>query len=192
MPDIDVKLDTVTLGHDIDPKRFSAAFFGEDDIGAVIRCHYEVEKAAIYALDVLTDGRWKRLRSQYLSEKLNLLEVLGAPPRLLVPARTLNNQRNDFAHEGLDTLDPQKELDLTRSVRAFFPQFNDDYSIILHGKREFAGKFSECSPRQKYVVSAAILSALVGSIPVLMKKYRDELPFVGEIRKRQPIQESDA
>ncbi|TIN70477.1 MAG: hypothetical protein E5Y30_15830 [Mesorhizobium sp.] len=192
MSDINVKLDLITLAHDIDPKRFSAAFFGEDDIGAVIRCHYEVEKAAIYALEVLTDGRWKRLRSQYLSEKLNLLEVLGAPPRLLAPARTLNNQRNDFAHEGLDTLDPQKELDLTRGVRAFFPQFHDDYSIVLHGKREFTGKFRECSPRQKYVVSAAILSALIGSIPVLMKEHRDKVQSIGEIRKRQPVQKPGA
>lgn len=122
MKEIDIDLGDFTIAYDIDTSRLVASFFSEDDIGVVIRCHFEVERAATHSLENLTRGRWRKLRTQYLSDLLNLLEVLGAPVKLLAPARTLNSQRNEFAHKGMVELSEQALLDLVRSVRAFLPQ----------------------------------------------------------------------
>ena len=139
----------------------------------MVRCHFEVEKAAIRALEALTGDRWRKTRSQYLSEKLNLLEMLGAPDAILAPARTLNKQRNAFAHDGVEEISEQQLFDIVRGIRAFLPQFHDDYRVQLHGTREFSGTFRECSIHQKYAVATSILSMLVGGIPEFMRAYRE-------------------
>lgn len=164
-----LKLEKFVSGHDIDTKRFVAAFFAEEDIAAIVRSHFEVERAAARTLDVLTERRWRKVRSQYFSEKLNLLEMLGAPHKLLAAARTLNNQRNDFAHEGLEEISEQQMLDLVRGVKAFLPQFHDQYELILSGEQKFRAKFCECSIRQRYVIAAGILAFLIGGLPEMMK-----------------------
>ncbi|KQU66653.1 hypothetical protein ASC75_08430 [Aminobacter sp. DSM 101952] len=173
MTKIDLKFETLTIGHELDTKRLASAFFAEDALGVVVRCHFEVERAAIRALDTLTGNRWRKTRSQYLAEKLNLLEMLGAPEPVLVPARTLNKQRNAFAHDGLEEISEQQLLDIVRGIRDFLPQFQDDYRIQLHGEREFSGAFKECSIHQKYAVASSILAMLVGGIPEFMRAYRE-------------------
>jgi len=163
-------MNDIILGHNPDTRRFASAFFAEDDIGAIIRCHFEVEQAANRELDVLTNQRWRRVRSQYLSDKLNLLEMIGVPSHLLAPARTLNNQRNGFAHDGAEEITEQQMLDLLRGFRALMPQFNDDYEIAFRGRREFTAKFRDCTIRQKYVVTAATLAFLIGGLPELVRE----------------------
>lgn len=175
MGDINLRIEKLVFDHDIDTKRFASAFFAEEDIAAMVRCHFEVERAAIRSLDVLTEGRWRKARSQYLSEKLNLLEMIGAPIKILAPGRTLNNQRNSLAHDGIEEISEQNMLDLVRGVRAFLPQFHDDYEIIFHGRHNFSAKFHQCTIRQRYVIASAILAALIGGLPEIMKAYRDEV-----------------
>lgn len=170
--EISLRIGELTIGHQPDTGRFTSAFFAEDDLGAIIRCHFEVERAAIRSLDVITQGRWKKTRSQYLSEKLNLLEVVGAPLKLLAPARILNKQRNEFAHDGIDAISEQQSLDLLRSLRAFYPTFNDDYRVIFHGLRQFDAAFRDCTLRQRYVATAMFLTLLIGGIPELIAAYR--------------------
>lgn len=41
----------ITLEHDINTDRFLAAVFEANDIGAIIRCHYEAEQVLNYVLD---------------------------------------------------------------------------------------------------------------------------------------------
>lgn len=175
MEEIDLDLGNLTIGHDVDTKRLGAAFFSDDDIGVVTRCHFEVERAATHSLDKLTARRWRKVRSKYLSDQLNLLEMLGAPPKLLAPARTLNNLRNDFAHGGIEELSEERLLDLLRGVRSFLPQFHDDFEIRIRGKREFTAKFRDCSIRQRYVLTTSVLLMLIGGLPEIMSAYRDEV-----------------
>ncbi len=174
MENIDLKLERLTTSHDIDTARVAAAFFAEDDIGMIIRCHFLLERAAIHALEVITDGRWKKNRSKYLGEKLEILAIIGAPPRILAPARTLNNLRNDFAHEGVEAITTQTEADLTRGVRAFYPKLTDDFGVSFTGSRTFTGRFGDCTPRQRYALAASVLTMFVGGIPELMKACQDE------------------
>lgn len=173
MEDVTVRFGDI-VGHELDTQKLGAAFFSEDGTGVMLRSHLLVEQAAIHTLDVLTQGRWTKLRTQLFGEKINLLEVLGAPPRLLAPVRTLNNQRNDFAHRGVEIITEQHLLDVLRGLRAFVPQFTDDYLVIFRGKREFNAKFHDCTILQKYAVTAAVLAMQVGIIPQLMHRYFEQ------------------
>ncbi len=175
MGSVNLSLGEMTFGHDLDTRRLAASFFSEDDIGVVVRCHFEVERAATHSLDTLTGNRWRKMRGKYLSDQLNLLEVIGAPPKMLAPARTLNHQRNDFAHKGLSELSEQQLLDLLRGVRDFLPQLHDDFEVRVLGKRKFNAKFHQCSIRQKYAITAGTLALLIGGLPETIKAYNDEM-----------------
>lgn len=154
--------------HSPDTARLATAFFSNDDIGALIRCHFEVERAAAHALDILTQERWKAAKCRYLNDKLNALEMIGAPPNILAPAKILNKHRNRLAHDGVDTILYEQEAEFTLSVRSVLPQYTDDFKIIINGSRSFEGKVSDCTTRQRYVVSCGFVTMLVGSIPKIM------------------------
>ncbi len=171
MEDVSLHIENFKTGHDPDTGRLSSAFFSDDDIGTLIRCHFEVERAAIHALDILTQERWKIAKYRYLNDKINFLEVIGAPPALLTPARILNKHRNALAHSGIDIITEEQEQEFTASIRSFFPQYSSDSTVSFRGKKTFDGKLSECSHRQRYVVSASFLIMGLSGIPKLMATY---------------------
>lgn len=154
--------------HSPDTARLAAAFFSNDDIGALIRCHFELERAATHALDVLTQGRWKAAKCRYLNDKLNALEMIGAPPTILASAKILNRHRNRLAHDGVDTISSEQEAEFTLSVRSVMPQYTDDFRVIISGSMNFDDKVSNCTVRQRYVISCGFVVMLVGSIPQIM------------------------
>lgn len=173
MEKLNLDLGEVTIAYDPDTARLTSAFFAEDDIGAIIRCHFEVERSASRALDVMTGGRWKKTNSRYLLDKLNLLEMIGSPTKLISPARILNNHRNEFAHKGKEEVTEQEMLDLVRGVQAFIPHFShEEYRVLIQGRKVFDGRFSECSRRQKYVVASAHLMFLIGGLPEILDQYK--------------------
>ncbi|PQA73515.1 hypothetical protein [Brucella oryzae] len=175
MEDISLDLGEVISEHEPDTKRLAAAFFSDDDIGALIRCHFEVERAAIHALEIMTQGRWKTANCRYLNDKLNILEVIGAPPALLAPARILNKHRNSLAHSGIDIITREQEHEFTASVRRFFPQYTLDSKIDFRGTQTFNGTINDCSHRQRYVISASFLTMAMSSIPKILAKYFERI-----------------
>lgn len=101
-----VDLGTIDLQHDIDFGRFLAALFEADDVGAMIRCHYEAEQALNYVLEKLTGGRSRRKASSWnFAQKLEVCHLLGIHENWMSPLKTHNGQRNDFAHKGLDLIE---------------------------------------------------------------------------------------
>lgn len=168
---IDVKFETLTISHEVETKRLAEALFSEDEIDAVIRCHFELERAAIHALEVITQGRWKAGRSNYLKDKLNLLEIIAVPRHLLAPANLLNQHRNDLAHKGVDKITEQQEAEFTRLTRVALPQYHDDYSLKVSGKRTFDKKYRECSVKERYVMTAGVVVMLVGGLPEILAGY---------------------
>lgn len=174
MDKIDIDLGDLTISHDIEIGRLVAALFSEDDIGAIIRCHFEMERAIVYALGVITQDRWKVAKPAYLSDKLNLLEMLGLSRHLLAPARALNRHRNALAHNGLEKLTSAHEREFTGLVRAVCPQFHDDYTIQIRGKRTFDATFRDCSTKERYVISAGIAMMLLAASPEMLGKYHSQ------------------
>lgn len=166
-----LRLGTVTMSHEPDTKRLVAAFFAGDDIGAVIRCHVEVEWAAVHALDALTGNRWRRPkgRYQYLSDKLNLLYVLGVEDRIIEAGKKLNEHRRNLAHGDQDEIQEQQMLDLLHTVRRFEPRLKDSFVVRFLGEKTFDGTFNECTTRQKYVVCCGALMMRLGAIPAMIR-----------------------
>lgn len=90
---------SVTIEHDIDRSKILDALFTEDDIGTIIRIHFEAERALNWLLHKLTDGRSEKVvKSWKFSQKLDLCYLLGMPDRWLSPIKTLNKDGNSFAH----------------------------------------------------------------------------------------------
>ncbi|WP_295897896.1 hypothetical protein [uncultured Bartonella sp.] len=64
---------TVTIEHEIDTSKFIDAVFTKDDIGAIIRVHFEAERVLNWILGKITDGRSEKVvKSWKFSQKLDL------------------------------------------------------------------------------------------------------------------------
>ncbi|MBZ9760983.1 hypothetical protein LB553_08845 [Mesorhizobium sp. CA8] len=170
---IDVEFDTLTMAHQPETSRLVAALRSEDDIGAVIRCHFEVERAAEHALEVITQGRFKVARANYLSEKLNLLEILGAPQAFLGAARLMNKHRNGLAHRGVDQITAEQEAEYSAAVRRVFPQYGEDFRLRATKGTDWSFEkiYADCSVRERYVWSTGFVIVMVGELPQFMAKY---------------------
>lgn len=161
-----VDIGTIDLQHDINSERFLAALFEADDVGAMVRCHYEAEQAINYVLDKLTGGRSKRKAVQWsFAQKLEVCHLLGIGENWLSPIKTHNGVRNDFAHKGLDEIDDQMVLDMVHLVRKLYPAFDDKFRLTVTGKRSFDKTYVEASLKERYVMCMMIAVFFLSSVP---------------------------
>lgn len=160
----------IKMSFDPDMNRVASALLSEDDIGAVIRCHFEAERAVEHVLMSITNGRYGfgKLTYKYLSDKVKLLKVLGVPPHFLVPLERLNKHRNQFAHEGLEQIANEQALELRDAVKLLYPVFDDNFRMTLHGKREFDKCYRDCSTKERYVVSSTVAMSLIAAFPEMV------------------------
>lgn len=157
--------------HDIDMTRFSMALLVEDDLGSVIRCHFEAERALDHALSVFTEGRSSKSKLlRYFGHKLDALSMLGLDERFLLPMRTLNRVRNDFAHRGVDKITDKDLSEIRDAIGRVAPQMLQDFDIRIRGRFEFEGKYSTLNLRQKFVVSSLHATALLGGVPDIVRQ----------------------
>ncbi|MCO4316363.1 hypothetical protein M8997_004140 [Phyllobacterium sp. 21LDTY02-6] len=110
----------MTLNFNPNGQRLLKALRGDDDIGSLVRCQFEADRAAIAVLEKLTHGRYKPQDDKYLTERLRLCRLFGVSDRLIQPLRTLNKHRNAFAHDGTDEITEQQFLDLFRQVKEVY------------------------------------------------------------------------
>ncbi|MFA6155056.1 hypothetical protein [Mesorhizobium sp.] len=172
MDAIDLDLGTMTIAHNPDTARIAAALFSEDDIGAVIRCHFEVERATTHAVSVITQDRWRVVKNcRYLADKLNLLEVIGVPKHFLEPARALNRHRNGLAHQGVDEITEDQETEITRLTRLVFPNYHDDFELRVSGRHTFNKKYRDCSTKERYVMTVGQVAMMIAGLPEILAKY---------------------
>jgi hypothetical protein len=71
-------------------ERLKQAMMTDDNIGALIRCHFEAERCARYTLSKLTSGRSDAIDYRYLSNILDSLLLIGLPQIYVAVA---NNQQ---------------------------------------------------------------------------------------------------
>jgi hypothetical protein len=90
----------------IDFDRFEAAFLSEDVVGAVVRCQYEMERAARRALTSLAP-KYHLMKHRYLSDHLKTFRALGCEGPIFQVAEYVNKVRNEFAHDGIELLTDQ-------------------------------------------------------------------------------------
>jgi hypothetical protein len=163
---------TVTLDYNPDVEAIKDALTATDDIGVVIRCHFQAERAIVHLLDSLTTGRFSKKadRYRYLSNKLDLLEVLGFQPDWVAPLRVVNAHRNHFAHQGQDTLKETDERELKEAVsRVFGVVANPELKMrlpIFEGDRFYA----DCDLRTRYVMMTVMATTAALTYPHAAKK----------------------
>jgi hypothetical protein len=160
------------MEHEVNTKRIVKALIGGDEVGALVRCHFEAEQAINHVLNQLSGGRTKREveRWQQIANKLEICRVLGVGDNFCAPLKTLNKHRNDFAHNGRDTLDEQEVLDLFRQVRIAYPQFDDSFHISVGGEQQFDKIYKNCSNKEKYVICCALAITMFSNMPQIMAK----------------------
>lgn len=156
---------TITIEHDVDTSRFIGALFEADDVGAIIRCHYETERALEFVLEKLSDGRSKRTKGWTFANRLEVCRILGVRDIWAAPIQTINNQRNDFAHKGQLLVEDQQMLDLYHQLRRIYPKFSQSFRLKISGSRAFDKEFGQCSNKEKYVILASVITSLFCSLP---------------------------
>lgn len=88
----------------VDTKRMMRAIDTPDDIGAVVRIHFELDRALEHVINAMVP-RAKILTHRFMSQRIMFLSALGLPPARVEPARVINAIRNDFAHREKETLE---------------------------------------------------------------------------------------
>ncbi|MBZ9798800.1 hypothetical protein [Mesorhizobium sp. ES1-4] len=159
------------MSFEIDMKRLISALLTEDDIGTMLRCHYEAERAARHALRLIDDSLplARRGMQKYLSQMLNRLEMLGVPPHFLAPLRTLNSHRNSFGHRGQELITDKQASDLMNTVRRITPGFGEHWRLTVHGKRAFDKTYGEATTKERYVMSACTGVTFIGAFPEIAR-----------------------
>jgi hypothetical protein len=151
----------MTLNFSPSNSRLKKAMFGEDDIGSIIRCQFEADRAAIAVLTKLTNGRYKAADDRYLSDRLRLCALFGVDDLLIQPLKTINKHRNAFAHDGTDEITEQQFTDLFRQVSHAYPKVKQ-IIIEFRGEETVEIALANATVRQKYVLACIMAIALFG------------------------------
>lgn len=161
----------VTLSFDLNRGRLLSAFFADDDVGAIIRCHFEAERAAIHVLSELTAGRFNpdHNMTRYLSQKLEMLRVVGVDPKILSPLAAHNAHRNKFAHHGQEKITVTQLDEIHGAVLAVLPNFGE-MQFRFPDNDAFESHYINLTLRQKYVGNMMMAIAAFAAIPDLAKR----------------------
>lgn len=156
----------ITVDRTFDVDRFASAIVEADDIGALIRCHYEAEQAIDYLISQLTAGRSHRKAINWnFAQKIEICHLFGVPENFTGALKLLNSHRNEIAHKGTEAVAEQQVLDLSRMIKAIYPNFGDEFRVQINGSKPYDKKFSDASLKERYVISAMMLVSLVLALP---------------------------
>lgn len=149
---------------DINFKRVLAALKSVDDIGVVIRSHYELERAAVRALQKLYP-RYDALGHQYLSQHMKALRAVGAQGKIFQAADYINRVRNEFAHGGTEQISQQHLSELCSQVSGAFGSVPNVLDFV--GTIDSVGPkpLREFPLRQQFAVIVAMCAAAIDTIP---------------------------
>jgi hypothetical protein len=140
-----------TFNFPIDTGRMLRAIDTSDDIGAVIRIHFEIDRALEHIVSVMVPAA-QHLRHRFMDERIRFVLALGLPTDRVEPARTINTLRNHFAHREKERLD-QSDVDLLEGPvcemlgRAIPPQFSLRHERKDGSRREWL--YGDMSVKEK-------------------------------------------
>jgi hypothetical protein len=148
----------------LDLKRFLVALRSNDDVGAVIRSHYELERAAIRALGKLYPN-YDALQHRYFSQHIRALAALRAEGKIFQAARYINKVRNGFAHEGVEEITQKHLAELCSQVSGAFANVRDVREFVATLDSVGPKPLGEFPLRQQFVAIAAMCAAAIDTIP---------------------------
>ena len=164
----------VTLSFDVSTNRLFEAFFANEDVAAIIRCHFEAERAAAHVLSKLTAGRCKPSSNmvRYFGQKLEMLRIIGIDPKALSPLAIHNEHRNKFMHGGQVAITTDQLEELHESVLKIIPKFGE-MQFKFPDIPGFDRLYKDLSDRQKYVGNMMGAIWTFASIPDIVRPAAD-------------------
>ncbi len=123
-----------------------------DDIGAVVRIHFEIDRALTHIIETMVPNP-SVLRHHYMSQRLSYLESLGLPTDRLAPARAINVLRNKFAHKEKEHIQAADIDELERAIvnllgRPIPSNFALRHKSFRAPPREW--RYDTMSPKEKF------------------------------------------
>ncbi|CDZ40347.1 Hypothetical protein NGAL_HAMBI1145_53430 [Neorhizobium galegae bv. officinalis] len=173
--------EVITVPHEFGTERFRSAFMGSDDVGAVIRCHFEAERVLDFVLEQITERRsTRKVKGWPFAHRLEVCRLFGIDDVFIHPFKLINDVRNELAHKGIDAIDEQAEKNLYHAVRKVSPKFDPSFRVQFgnEGGLLFDKPYSDCSTKEKYVFDAMMAIMIFASVPARAVK---RLPLVPDM-----------
>lgn len=152
----------ITFDFDPDVARIKRAYDTQDDIGSIIRVHYEIERCLSHIMPRIFRNP-KKLGASRVGPKLERLEAVGYTGPVIELAKAIDDIRNGVAHRDREEL---AEADIER-LDAIFTQLPSKcplakYKIHLWGNDV---SYADMLLRQKFCVYGGTAVMGLASLP---------------------------
>ncbi len=141
----------IVFNFKVDSGRLRRAIETPDNIGAVIRLHFEIDRALDHIVSVMVPAP-QHINHQYLEQRIRFLLSLGIPEIRLIPARIINRIRNDFAHREKDEFLDADIAVLSEAIEALLGNsIPTNFALINKqngGEREW--RYGEMNSKEKF------------------------------------------
>lgn len=156
---------TVTFNFEPDSARLIRAIETPDDVGAVIRVHFEIDRALEHIVNVMIPTP-SLLRHQYMDSRIRFLLALGLPEVRIAPAKVINEIRNKFAHREKENFENSDIAKLSGSVTALIGKEVPTHFALIHkradSQREW--QYGDMTLKEKFCVLGYIALSGVATI----------------------------
>lgn len=126
--------ESITLNFDINTGKLMRAMTADDDIGAIVRLHLEIDRALVHIIKAMVPAP-EHFRMRFTGQRINFLRALGLPNLRLEPVSVINSVRNKFAHEDRETILEADVLNLKQAVEALYARkLPDTFEVRYHKK----------------------------------------------------------
>ncbi|MDR6303055.1 hypothetical protein GGQ85_000736 [Nitrobacter vulgaris] len=151
---------------DVDSGRIMRAMYTEDDIGAVIRIHFEIDRALDHIVRTMVPSS-NTMKLPYTSSKVDFLLALGLPNLRITPVLIINSIRNKFAHREKEAIVLSDTVDLLRAIETMYDRKIPESFQVIHQKKDGSRcewRFGEMSPKEKFCFLGSLALAGVAMI----------------------------
>lgn len=152
-----------TFNFDVDTARLKRAMDTSDDIGAVVRIHFEIERALEHVISAMIPDA-PVLKHRYMSDRIRFLLALGIPKVRTTPAKIINDIRNEFAHRAKEDISSSDVARLADSITNLLGQEIVDDFEILHTNTQQKWRYGEMSLKEQFCCLGFIALVKVASI----------------------------
>ncbi|HGE6056600.1 TPA: hypothetical protein ACGG7M_003463 [Vibrio cholerae] len=141
---------------------FLSALFQEDDLGAVIRVHLNIESQVNKLLSVLVPfpDELKPIRLDYFG-KVHLISALGIEPEKIKVLLVLGKMRNKFAHDINYALDKSAINNLYESLDLELKVQVQNYMVNIDNDSENIEKFNNLSSKDQFIIISVFVRLML-------------------------------
>lgn len=140
----------------------------DDEIGAMIRVHYELDRALRFVVEAMVPSS-KCLKLNYTSQRINLLIALGMPEIRLKPTKIVNAIRNDFAHREKEAFVDDDVSSLHHAIeRVYARPIPATFRLDFHSKIEGESRswiYGDMNLKEKFCFLGSLTLASIATIP---------------------------